>query len=293
MKRIILLLVVLSYAAISVFAIKNPSDSLYRDSIKNIEYQLEGLSYNIINGEDVTERITSCYYFIQKLKIALSVPTSFGYDFPLLAKVQTVSILKPDDDAFRLFTWNLLLDSGKYMYFGALQMNNEDSLVLFGLYDSSEQVKEPLYETLDNRHWIGALYYQIHHYKHKKQNYYMLFGWDGEDEKSNKKVIDVLWFDKEGKPQFGAPIFTVDGEIFNRQIIEFANQAVLLSRYDPGEDVIVYGNTVPPNPYLTGKYEYYLPDGSYKYLKFQKGFWVQYDMLFYKRRKNSFDLRNR
>ncbi|MFT5512630.1 MAG: hypothetical protein ACI8SE_001028, partial [Bacteroidia bacterium] len=67
-------------------------DTTYRDSIRNIEYQLEGLSHNIINGTDVNERITSCYYFVQTLKKALQVPTSFNYDFTLL---KTVSILKP------------------------------------------------------------------------------------------------------------------------------------------------------------------------------------------------------
>ena len=292
MNRLLVLLVLWIGGYYPSFASRPISDSTYSDSIKNIEFQLEGLSYNIINGVDVNERITSCYYFIQKLKKALSVPTSFDYDFPLLKQVKTVSILKPTDKAFRLFTWNLLLDSGKYMYFGALQMNNEDSLVLFGLYDSADYVKDPLYETFDHRHWIGALYYQIHDYKYKRQNYYLLFGWDGEDEKSNKKVIDILWFDENGKPKFGAPFFAIGEELQHRMIFEFADQAVLLCRYDPNEGVVVYANTVPPSPYLTDRYEYYLPDGSYLYLKYQKGFWVQYDDLFYNRRKNSQDLRN-
>ena len=37
-------------------------DSTYVDSIRNYEYQLEGLSHNIINSKDKVERITSCYY---------------------------------------------------------------------------------------------------------------------------------------------------------------------------------------------------------------------------------------
>ena len=39
-------------------------DSLYVDSIRNFEIQLEGLSNNIINGTDKAERITSCFYFV-------------------------------------------------------------------------------------------------------------------------------------------------------------------------------------------------------------------------------------
>ena len=84
------------------------SDSTYIDSIQNYEYQLEGLSYNIINGSDKVERITSCYYFIETLKTALQIPNSFDYEFDLL---KTVSTITPDDNKFRVFTWNLLLDS--------------------------------------------------------------------------------------------------------------------------------------------------------------------------------------
>jgi hypothetical protein len=252
------------------------SDSLYIDSIRNIEYQLEGLSYNIINGEDKATRITSCYYFINTLKKALMVPTSFNYDFTLL---KTVSILKPEDEKFRIFTWNLLLDSGRYMYFGAIQMNNEEKLVLFGLYDSARYTSNQQYEMLDNRHWIGALYYQIHEYKYKKQKYYLLMGWDGEDEYINKKVIDVLQFDEKGNPHFGAPIFDVDGDIQSRVVFKFSEQTAMLMRYEKKDNIIVFANMVPINPLFKGKYEHYVPDGTYDYFKFYKGFWVKTELL--------------
>ncbi len=252
------------------------SDSLYTDSIRNIEYQLEGLSYNIINGEDKAMRITSCYYFINTLKKALMVPTSFNYDFTLL---KTVSILKPEDNKFRIFTWNLLLDSGRYMYFGAIQMNNDEKLILFGLYDSSRYTSNVQYEMLDNRHWIGALYYQIHEYKYKKQKYYLLLGWDGEDEYINKKVIDVLWFDEKGNPHFGAPIFDVDGDIQSRVVFKFSEKTAMLMRYEKKDNIIVFANMVPINPLFKGKYEHYVPDGTYDYFKFYKGFWVKTELL--------------
>jgi hypothetical protein len=55
------------------------SDSTYIDSIKNYEYQLEGLSHNVINGSDKVERITSCYYFIETLKTAIHLITILTY----------------------------------------------------------------------------------------------------------------------------------------------------------------------------------------------------------------------
>lgn len=257
-------------------------DTTNFDSIRNLEFQLEGLSNNIINGEDQKTRIVSTYYFIQKLKQVLVIKNSFNYEFTML---KTVSILKPDDEKFRIFTWNLLLDSGKYMYFGVIQMNLKDTFKIFGLYDSSNFVSNQSHVTLDNRHWLGALYYQIHQYKYKKKTQYILLGWDGEDSKVNKKIIEVLSFDGEENPQFGLPVFDNGGEIQNRMIFAFAEDATILLRYEKDKNSIVFANTVAPNPILKGKYRYYLPDGTYDFLKFEKGYWVRYED-YYKFSKN-------
>ncbi len=264
------------------------SDSTYIDSIRNYEYQLEGLSYNIINGSDKVERITSCYYFIETLKNTLQIPNSFDYEFDLL---KTVSSIRSDDGTFRIFTWNLLLDSGKYMYFGAIQMNNPDSLELYGLYDSSDYNKDIFYGQFDNRHWMGALVYQVHHYRWKKQDYYITFGWDGQDDKTNRKIIDVLWFNEEGQPNFGEEIFDFDGDLQSRIIFDFNDRAAMLCRYDDFEDAIIFSNLVPINPMMKGIYQNYVPDGTYDYLKFEKGIWRRYKMIFDDRKKNGTNLR--
>lgn len=263
-------------------------DTTYYDSIRNYEYHLEGLSYNIINSEDIEERITSCYYFIQTLKETLKIPGSYDYDFNTL---KTVSVIRPDNDAFRIFTWNLLLDSGKYMYFGAIQMNNRDSLVLYGLYDSSEYNKDIHYAEFDNRHWMGALYYQIHHYKYKRKDYYLVFGWDGQDSKTNRKIIDVLWFDDDNKPMFGKEIFNFEGDLQSRLIFDFADNAAMLCRYEESEKKIVFANLVPINPIYKDRYETYIPDGTYDYLIFKRGIWERYSLLFNNRIEHSNDLR--
>lgn len=283
------ILVILLFFSLSAVKAQSKSDTMYYDSIRNYEYHLEGLSYNIINSEDIEERITSCYYFIQTLKETLKIPGSFYYDFTTL---KTISVLRPDDNAFRIFTWNLLLDSGKYMYFGAIQMNNKDSLILYGLYDSSEYNKDIHYAEFDNRHWMGALYYQIHHYKYKKQDYYVVFGWDGQDSKTNRKIIDVLWFNEENKPMFGKEIFNFEGDLQSRLIFDFADNAAMLCRYEKSEKKIIFANLVPINPIHTGNYSTYIPDGTYDYLIFKRGVWNRYGLLFNNRREHSHDLRS-
>ncbi|MCB9262581.1 MAG: hypothetical protein H6607_09425 [Flavobacteriales bacterium] len=265
-------------------------DTTYFDSIRNYEYQLEGLSHRIINGADQNERATSCYYFVQTLKKALAVPGSFNYNFTL---INTVSILKPDDEKFRLFTWNLLLDSSRFMYFGAIQMNNSDSLILHGLYDSSDYIKDVDYSTVDCRHWVGALYYQIYHYSYKKKDYYLLFGWDGDNEFINKKIVDVLAFDESNTPYFGLPIFEDEVDDYkSRMIFTFAERATIPCRYDKEKNHIVFENLSPQNEMLKGRYQYYLPDGTYSYMSFVKGFWqLQNRELFDDEAEHTFDLR--
>jgi hypothetical protein len=171
------------------------------------------------------------------------------------------------------------------MYFGAIQMNESDSLILYGLNDSSDRMKNQLFKTVDHQNWVGCLYYQIHGYKHKKQKYYLLFGWDGEDASTNKKIIDILWFNEQGKPQFGAPVFEVKDDFQYRLVFEFADRAVMLCRYEEQMNQIVYAHLVPTNPILKGDYEHYLPDGTYDFLDFKKGFWVEGERYFEAKKK--------
>jgi len=274
----------------ATFCAQAQMDSVYFDSIKNIEYQLEGLSYNLINSADLEERTTSNYYFILTLKKALQIPHSFDYPF---SKLKTVSALRPEDNRFRIFTWNVIVDSFKYEYYGAIQIPNKDSLMLTGLLDSGEFNKHPKYSTFDAKNWLGAVYYQIHKVDYRKETYYLLFGWDGDDTKKNKKIVDVLWFDTENRPHFGKPIFEmIDGETQHRLIFEFADRAVMLCRYDKVEQKLIYSHLAPLNPIMKGLTSEYYPDGTYDYFEFQKGKWLQKEYVFKDRSKNSFKFRN-
>jgi hypothetical protein len=58
----------------------------------------------------------------------------------------------------------------------------------------------------------------------------------------------------------------------------------MLLRYEKKDNLIVYAHLVPLNPVLKGKYEHYVPDGTYDYFEFKKGFWVKTEMLENKKR---------
>ncbi len=258
-------------------------DSLFRDSMANYEYQLASLSDRIINGEDEEERMTSTYYFIQKLKTVLKIPGSFNYPFDSL---KTISILKSENNDFRIFTWNLALDNGQFKYFGAIQLNSPDSLVLYGLYDFADTISDIQNKELDNHEWPGALYYKMIQYTYKKKNYALLLGWDGNDNSSNKKIIEVLTFDAEKRPVLGAPIFKMsdakDAKPQYRIVFEFSNQAAMTLRYEASKNIIAFEHLAPQDERSEGIYSTYLPDGGYDYLQFKKGLWIKKENLFEK-----------
>ena len=90
---------------------------------------------------------------------------------------------------------------------------------------------------------------------------------------TNKKIIDVLYFDKN-KPCFGAPIFDLKKKKkFKRLVFEFSNSASMLLRYEEKRKILVYEKVSPPRMQDYGHPETYLPDGSYDVLIFKNGIW--------------------
>ena len=146
-------------------------------------------------------RLAASQEFIPELVKALKTPNSFHYPFDSL---KNVSIIKPADNSFRIFTWTVpLLVSSTYRYYGAIQMNSEE-LKLVGLEDKSANAGSVEDKVLTPSEWFGSLYYNVKQVAHGSKKYYMLFGWDGNNERSDMKVLDVLHFEDE-KPVFGAP----------------------------------------------------------------------------------------
>lgn len=219
-------------------------------------------------------RVATSQEFIPQLIKALKTPNSFYYPFDSL---KNVSILKPADNSFRIFTWTVpLLVSSTYRYYGAIQMNSEE-LKLVGLDDKSAGAGNAEDKVLAPSEWFGSLYYALQQVSHAGKKYYMLFGWDGNNERSDIKVLDVLHFE-EGKPVFGAPIIEVvrEGEelaVKHRFVMEFQDKASVNLNYDPSQSKIIYDHLEPKDEKSRGHYFDYIPDGTYEGLQFVDGMW--------------------
>lgn len=220
---------------------------------------------------------------VQTFERALNTNHSFDYTFDSL---NDIAILIPPDKSFRLINWNVPYSDGTQEYFGFIQnkyvqvkkkglfkKEKTEIIQLYPLIDKSFEIKNPENAITDNKKWFGMLYYRIIPKKTKKQIYYTLLAWDGNDKLSQKKIIDVLTFDNGGLPHFGADIFNMPKKNPKRVIFEYAAACTMSLRYNSKKDSIVFDHLAPENPLLEGQCQYYCGDMSYDGFGFKRGKW--------------------
>lgn len=237
----------------------------------------------VINGYDDSTRKREAIYVFKKLGELLEEPGSFDHPFDSL-RLSTISIQVSPDKKVRVFTFNHFDDSMKFKFYGYIQHKKKKEVKLFELIDTLRNNKKiPLRFQLESTKWQGALYYSISSFKRKGKVYYMMLGFDGNNDKSNKKVIEVLSFKKDGEPIFGLPVFKEDEKqriAEQRVVFEFADKASPTVHYEAESKMVVVSHLVPVRPNMVNKYAFYVPDGTYDYYKMnRKGFWIKHQML--------------
>jgi hypothetical protein len=261
-----------SLLAISLLFCFSTSFAQHSDESKNLKqlsiYQdsLKSLGKKFVNNPDDMERKAANYTFIRTLVSALKVPHSFNYPFD---SVKSVSILNAPDNRFRILSWHVMNQDGSYRFYGTVQMNTGNNLLMYPLEDYSPMIKNPEDSVTDNRKWYGAQYYKIIRVPAAKP-YYVLLGWKGNNVKSTKKVIEVLSFDKDDKPNLGMPVFKGTRK---RVVFEYTRQASMLLRYVPEQNLIVFDHLAPPDDKMKDHPETFGPDLSYDGYKLKNGRW--------------------
>lgn len=251
--------------------------------LQGIEDTLGVLGYAIVNDSIEAERFAACRVFITTLVRALKIENSFKYPFEQL---RSVSILTPPDSSFRIITWQLFVNDSTYRYYGSIQMN-ERSLKLYPLIDRSFEMKDfPSMEQLPPDRWYGALYFNIRQFDTKQGRKYLLFGYDAFEFFEKRKLLDVLSFDKEGKPVFGAPVFEKENEFPEHRVyIQYSADAKVKLNWDEQYKMILMDHLIPlASPYGRGTTS--VPDGSYNAYKLEKGHWKYIDKVFDDKQKD-------
>jgi len=275
MKKVLILWVII--AAIPLLAAAQHSDEsgnvrklmLYQDSLAD-------LGKKFINDQTEMERMNSNTAFIKTLVKALKIPHSFNFAFD---SVKTISIQNSPDNRFRLLTWHIAFDDGSYRFYGTIQINTGDRLLMYPLEDYSPLIKNPEDTITNNAKWYGAQYYKIVPVYTNQNPYYVLLGWKGNTVKSTKKVIEVLSFNKEGQPVFGMPVFDGNSKTRKRVVFQYTRQVSMLLKYVDDQHLIVFDHLSPPDKKLKDKPESFGPDLSYDGYRFKNGRWQYVDNL--------------
>jgi len=274
MRKIILL----------VFLITRSLLTFSQDKVdfKPIEDSLKVLGKIILNGETEFIKYNANEKFLTLLESALISEKSFDYPFDSLI---TIARLTADDNRFRLFNWNLKKDDGTFEYFGIIQAWNKKNkkYIIYPLKDNSDIIKNPESQLLEPLNWYGAHYYKLIYTKYGGKKYYTLLGWDGNNTTSQKKIIDVITFNSNDKPIFGASVFKYNKKIQKRIIFEYNATVSMSLKYEKQyllngkkkRAMIIFDRLAPLDPDLAGMYQYYYPETNiYDGLIFKNGKWV-------------------
>jgi hypothetical protein len=254
---------------------------MYEDSMKILGHRMI-YDYNEMN------RLKSSYNIIKLLVKALKTPNSYNYNFD---SIPFFTIKKPEDNTFRIITWQTEVNTAVYRHFGCIQMNTNE-LKLFPLFDNSDNIDNNIQDTILNREsWIGSVYYRILTQKIKGRPHYFLFGYDAYSPINARKLIEVLTFDKKTKePIFGSEeIFIWENEnepenksknkAHARFILEYKNDATVTLNYDDNLGKIIFDHVEKMSGGFKNKGFSNVPDGTYETFEFKKGKWKHNDFL--------------
>lgn len=246
--------------------------------------KIQPLVKQLYSAKSVEKQNEANTLLLKAFEEAIDLDPNFNYAFDSLNK--DIGILVSPDKKFRIVHWNIARADGTFDYSGYIQSwhttvvksgsfkkNRRESIRTYQLIDKSAEIKNPDNAILDPGKWYGALYNKIIITKTKSKTYYTLLGWDGNDKFSQKKIIDVITFDYNGMPHFGADIFNFDKKYPKRVIFEYSATCSMSLKYSAKKDSIVFGHLAPTSPQLTGQFQYYCCDMSYDGFGFKKGKW--------------------
>jgi hypothetical protein len=255
------------------------AQSISRDNYKQIqkaEANIKEYGKAMITDNEWIDRFRADSFFTRGFVQALKIQNSFYYPFDSL---QTISKLYAPDSSFRIFTWQVVRDFEYNRQRGAIQMRtNDGSLKLIPLFDYSDFTKAPNDSLRDNQHWIGAIYYNIILNTFNNKKIYTLLGYDDNNARSNKKWIEILTFNTEGKPQFGGKYFQYKVDSIKpaqpayRFNLEYKKEAKARLNYDEDAQMIIFDHLTSESNEIQNKYTL-IPDGTYEAFKWLNGKW--------------------
>ncbi|MCG3167039.1 MAG: hypothetical protein POELPBGB_02822 [Bacteroidia bacterium] len=210
---------------------------------------------------------------VAALENFLKQKDAFDFRFDL---GKNLSDIVSADKKLRIISWTLPPHFGVYRCYGFVLYKNPKTknTSVFKLKAAEEKTENTERKSFNHLNWQSCVYYNLIQKKNKGKMYYTLLGWSGNDGITTKKIIDVLTFSTKGEPVFGAPVFLMKKEKWQRIIFEYSPQATMYLNYDEQKKMILFDHLAPNDPVNTGRFQYYGPDFSVDGLKWKKGMWM-------------------
>lgn len=258
-----------------------------------LEQSLNKKAYAILESEENKERLERNNEFYNLFLKTLSRKESFDYHF---SSLEIISELRSPNDKFRIITWHVPLMNGNYKFFGFFQVKDDttNTYNIYELIDNTNFCDNSDFKNYNHGNWYGAYYYDLIHEQYKDKDYYTLLGWKGKDALINKRIIEPLTIDVNGKPVFGQKIFKYKDNSHRRVILRHSAKISMSLNYDgfftnknaetdsalinSRQNAIIFERVEPRNEYLEGHYQFYKPLSSiFDAFVFENGKWVLHE----------------
>ncbi|MHB1278689.1 MAG: hypothetical protein ACYC1Q_09835 [Bacteroidia bacterium] len=250
-------------------------------TIERYSWRLAALGYDMVECRQDKDRDSCLALFNLNMDSLIAMPGSYAHRFD---SVENVLIMDAPDKKFRLLTWGFRHPNDSFSFFGIIQYADEkrppvyltDSAHKLGNRDSTYMLE------LGPEEWFGALYYQIEKVTYKRETYYLLLGWNGNTQKTDRKILEVLYWNEADEPRFGLPVFDMGNKMpyQYRVIWEYKNGANMALKMEVKKKLITFEHIEPADPRAKGIYTLYLPDGTYDFFRYKKGIWIKGSMLY-------------
>ncbi len=200
-----------------------------------------------------------------------------------LDTITGINIIAPEDNSFKLYSWQLELNENDIKYYAFLitnqgkvyefTQNNDDLGVDFSYY-----VHSPT-------DWYGAIYYKIREEVVEGKKQYIIQGFKKINKFTKAKIVEVLHFDETGEPLFGKEIFHMTvkdsrDDIFTKLIMTYDGKAFVDYTYDPNSKRIVFDHLVSKMGSLPGQGWTKYPDGTYEGYENRSGIYYYIEKMY-------------
>lgn len=244
-------------------------------SFDQVEKELAYHADVMVNAYEGKHRQTAKDQFNKLFYEVLMQEESSQYAFD---SIKFISKKEPKDRSFRIFTWTVKISDSEHLHFGALQKAGK-TYIFNDVSTTAESYND---EEFRPDYWLGAYYYNIMDVEvDNGSKYYLLFGVNKWNKYENLKLVDVLFFTKDGEPYFGKPIFKneAEGKVLNRLIFKYAADAHVSLNYNPGMNMIMVDHLIKKMSRQNKELEVMVPDGSYVGYEWDKKYWQRVDKI--------------